>query len=134
MLYALRAGLKRCGMVDMADHRHARLIGQMPEHSAEHRNGRVSARARPRLQNDRAAGLLRRLDKSCRILPAKHHEAGYSITAGHGGAQHIAQVCRRHRNFAIMSLMPGIVSICQAWAGWKNCTSERCDRPPKIVK
>ncbi len=104
------------------------------EHFPQDRHRRVLAAAGTGLQDDRDAGFVCRLDIGAGIFPTKHDEPGNRVATGHRRLQDLRQRGCGHLNFAIMSLMPGIVSICQAWAGWKNWISERWERPPRMVK
>ena len=55
--------------------------------------------------------LLRGLDIGPRIFPAEHDEAGDGALLRDGAAKNLGKRRGGHLNFAIMSLMPGIVSI-----------------------
>ena len=128
------AFLPRVGVIDVQRDGNARGFGEGAKHLAQHRNRGVAAGARPRLQDDGQPRLFRRLDEGARILPALHDQTRDAEAAGHRQFQHLVERCDTHLNFAIMSLMPGMVSICQACAGWKNCTSGRWLRPERMVK
>ena len=97
-------------MVDMAGNGHARLRGEVTEHAGQHRQGRVAPASGPGLKDDRQARLLRRLDEGNGVLPAQHHEPGHRMAAFFRGIEQLAQGGNGHLNFAIMSLMPGMVS------------------------
>ena len=110
MVDACPALLQRGGMVDVAGNGNPRLLREMAEHGAENRQWRVAARPRARLQHDGLAGLVGCFREGQRIFPAQHHEPRHGMVAGGGGIEKLAQRGDGHLNFAIMSLMPGMVS------------------------
>ncbi len=71
----------------------------------------MGAAARPGLQDDGAALGLGRADIGHGILPPQHDKARDGGAVGKAGAQDIRKGGEGHLNLAIMSLMPGIVSI-----------------------
>ena len=106
----LSAFLRR-SMVQMHDNRHTRPIAQMPQHSGQHRQRRMRPASRPGLQDHRHALCLGRRDIGPHVFPAQAHQPRHGIAPRQGGLQHIGKRRQCHLNFAIMSLMPGIVSI-----------------------
>ena len=72
---------------------------------------RVAPTARAGLQDDRDTRLLGGLYISARVLPAMHNKTSNSASLRDGLVEDLTERRCRHLNFAIMSLMPGIVSI-----------------------
>src|SRR5579871_2152177 len=117
-------------MIDMADHRYLGRIREGTKHLSEQRDWHVPPTGRSRLQDDGRPGVFRRMNVGARILPAQNNKAGDRPTLFRRASQHIRKCGGGHRNFAIISLMPGIVSIWSACAGWKYWMSDRWLRPP----
>ena len=105
------AFFQRRGMVDVAGNRNAGLFGEMAQHTPQHGHGRMAPAAGPRLQDHGETRVVRRLDEGNRILPAQHNKASDGIAPRLRGMKKLVQGGDGHLNFAIMSLMPGIVSI-----------------------
>ena len=71
----------------------------------------MGAAAGAGLQDDRRAFRLGGGDKGKGIFPAQHDKARHGGAARQRRAQHIGQRHEGHLNLAIISLIPGIVSI-----------------------
>ena len=128
------ADLQPLAVIQMRHHRNPGTVGQMAEHRPQHGQWSMGAGPRSGLQDHRAALGLGGLNIGLRVLPPQHHQPRHGGAVGQTGCQHVAQGGKGHLNFAIMSLMPGIVSIWSACSGWKYCTSGRWVRPPRMVK
>ena len=107
----LTAFLQALTMIQMRHHRNTRRLCQRPEHRRQHRQRRMCACARPGLQDHRHAFGFGGSDIGARVFPAQHHKARDGMPPHQRRAKHVGQRGKRHLNFAIMSLMPGIVSI-----------------------
>ena len=107
----LAALLKRRRVIDVADDRNVGAIRQRAENLAEYRRRRVAPTARAGLQDDWDTRLLGGLYISARVLPAMHNKTSNSASLRDGLVEDLTERRCRHLNFAIMSLMPGIVSI-----------------------
>ena len=107
----LTAQRKVAGVIKMGDNRHKCCFGQTAKHRAKHWQRRVGTASGAGLQNDRTRFGLGGGDIGARILPAQHHQTGHRSAIGQAGAQHLGKAGDRHLNLAIMSLIPGMVSI-----------------------
>ena len=103
--------LHSVAMVQMHHHRHRCRFRQMQQHRGHHSQWRMRAASRASLQYQRAIFRLCRRHIGARIFPAKAHDTAHGIPLAQGRAQHIGKGCKRHLNLAIISLMPGMVSI-----------------------
>ena len=66
--------------------------------------------SRPCLQDDRQAEVFGRGNKGPRVFPSQDHETRHGIALLQGGPQNLGQRRPCHLNFAIIFLIPGIVS------------------------
>ncbi len=121
-------------MVQMHHHRHIDIRGQRAQQCPPDRQGHVRPCAGAGLQDHRRALGLRSHDVGARVLPAQADEPRHRKAAQAGRAQHLRQRCKRHLNFATMSMMPGMVCSCAAWVGWKYWRRLRWLCPPRMVK
>ena len=94
----------------MGNDRNGSGLGQMPEHLTQKCHRHMRPRPRTRLQDDWNMFSFGRLHIGAGILPPLDHDPGHGIAAKQRRGQHVGQRCN-HLNLAIMSLMPGIVSI-----------------------
>ena len=98
-------------VIEMGHHGDRRLFAQGAEHRAQYRQRRVSAAAGAGLQDDGGSFRLGGGDEGQGIFPAQHDKARHGGAARQRRAQHVGQRHEGHLNLAIMSLIPGIVSI-----------------------
>ena len=121
-------------MVKMGNHGNRDAFGEIAEHRAKHRKRRMLAAAWPRLEDHGQPFRLGRAGIGAHVFPAKADEPAHRIAPGERGLQNLSEGRAGHLNLATISMMPGIVFSCSAWVGSKYCTSERCERPPRMVK
>lgn len=111
MVDALATFINRVGVVNVANDLGSGLLGKMPEHFAENWHGHILSAARTCLKNDGQSGFVCRFDEGAGFFPAEYNKPHDRAALAHGRQEYIVERCDRHLNFAIMSLMPGIVSI-----------------------
>ena len=111
LIVAGGANSKVFAVVQMRHNRNAGGVGQTAKHRRQHRQRCIGATSRPGLQDHGPAFGLGRIDIGPRIFPAKHDQTRNGGVLVQGGQQDLTEGGNRHLNFAIMSLMPGIVSI-----------------------
>ena len=105
------AFLKRITVVQMGDHWDRGVLGQVTEHLAQNGQRRVFAAAGAGLQDHWGVFGLGGGHVGAHVFPAQGNKAAHGITLFISGGQDVFQRDEGHLNFAIMSLMPGIVSI-----------------------
>jgi hypothetical protein len=98
-------------MIEMCHDRNRRGFGEVAKHCAENRQGCMRAAAGPGLQYHGRAFGFGGGDIGAHILPPETDEATYGVAVFQRGLQDFGKGRESHLNFAIMSLMPGMVSI-----------------------
>ena len=111
MLHKLRSLGFTSRVIEMGDDGHAGAFCQIAEHRAQHGQGRMGAASRPRLKDHGAAQLFGGGDIGAHVFPAKRDQPAHGKAVAQGRLQNVRERGERHLNLAIMSLMPGIVSI-----------------------
>ena len=99
-------------MIQLYNHRHRSLVSQPGQHLAKNRQRGMSPTAGPGLQYDRDLFSLGSGHEGPHVLPAESDQPRNRMFVLQGGLQHFSQgyLCH-YLNLAIMSFMPGIVSI-----------------------
>ena len=105
------AFIDRVAVIKMRHNRYCCRLGQMMKHLTKNGQRGMRAAGRAGLQDYRDILGLGSRNIGPHILPAEGNKPSHRIATGQRRLQNIGQGYKAHLNFAIMSLMPGIVSI-----------------------